>query len=192
MKKELDGIRRASSANHQVPGRRQVTSGRSFPVVTGAAHRRRARAAAGRRLRVRCLADAVDLGRWHKPGAAIFPIAVGLLMAIAAISVLLERHGGADDPMPRDVLAACRRRSAAAASVMGAFAIYFLAMPLLGNLIASALFLLATMWLLSDDPDKSTLRLVALRGGDRAYVRGVLRAAAQGADARTGLKQWLF
>ena len=42
----------------------------------------------------------LSMGRWHKPGAAIFPIAVGLLLAISAISVLLERHGGADDPMP--------------------------------------------------------------------------------------------
>ena len=42
----------------------------------------------------------LSVGRWHKPGAAIFPIAVGALLAISAISVLLERHGGADDPMP--------------------------------------------------------------------------------------------
>ena len=43
--------------------------------------------------------------------------------------------------------------------VLGAFAIYFLAMPVVGNMVASALFLLATMWLLSDGPDKSIVRL---------------------------------
>ena len=39
--------------------------------------------------------------------------------------------------------------------VLAAFAIYFLAMPIIGNMIASALFLFASMWLLSDDPSKS-------------------------------------
>ncbi len=43
--------------------------------------------------------------------------------------------------------------------MLAAFAIYFLAMPVLGNMIASALFLLASMWLLSDDPDRSVVRL---------------------------------
>jgi predicted outer membrane lipoprotein len=43
--------------------------------------------------------------------------------------------------------------------VLAAFTIYFVAMPLLGNMIASAFFMLAAMWLLSDDPDKSMLRL---------------------------------
>ena len=99
------------------------------------------------------------MGRWHKPGAAIFPIAVGLLLAISAISVLLERHGGADDPMPATFSLPAGADLRRLLLVLAAFAIYFVAMPLLGNLIASALFLLATMWLLSDDPDKSVLRL---------------------------------
>ena len=45
--------------------------------------------------------------------------------------------------------------------LLAAFAIYFLAMPLLGSMIASALFLTASMWLLSDDPDRSVVRLAA-------------------------------
>ena len=99
------------------------------------------------------------IGRWHKPGAAIFPIAVGLLLAISAISVLLERHGGADDPMPETFSLPAGSDLRRLLQVLAAFAIYFLAMPLVGNMIASALFLWATMWLLSDDPGKSIVRL---------------------------------
>jgi hypothetical protein len=42
----------------------------------------------------------LSMGRWHKPGAAIFPLAVGALLAISGVLVLLERHGGASDPTP--------------------------------------------------------------------------------------------
>jgi Tripartite tricarboxylate transporter TctB family len=101
----------------------------------------------------------LSIGRWHKPGAAIFPIAVGLLLAISAISVLLERYGGAGDSMPATFSLPMGADLRRLLLVMAAFAIYFLAMPLLGNMIASAFFLLATMWLLSDNPDKSLLRL---------------------------------
>ena len=97
----------------------------------------------------------LSFGRWHKPGAAIFPIAVAALMAIAAISVLLERQGGADDPMPATFRCLPVPTCAGCCSVLVAFAIYFVAMPVLGNMIASALFLLAGMWLLSDDPNRS-------------------------------------
>jgi hypothetical protein len=101
----------------------------------------------------------LSVGRWHKPGAAIFPIAVGLLLAISAISVLLEKHGGADDPMPATFSLPAGADLRRLLKVLAAFAIYFLAMPLLGNMIASTLFLLASMWLLSDDPQRSVKRL---------------------------------
>jgi hypothetical protein len=101
----------------------------------------------------------LSVGRWHKPGAAIFPIAVGLLLAISAISVLLEKHGGADDPMPATFSLPAGADLRRLLKVLAAFAIYFLAMPLIGNMIASALFLLASMWLLSDDPKRSVVRL---------------------------------
>jgi hypothetical protein len=97
----------------------------------------------------------LSIGRWHKPGAAIFPLAVGLLLAISAISVLAERHGGAEDPNPATFSLPAGGDLRRLLLVLGAFAIYFLAMPVLGNMIASALFLLATMRLLSDDPDTS-------------------------------------
>jgi hypothetical protein len=99
----------------------------------------------------------LSFGRWHKPGAAIFPIAVAVLMALAAISVLLERHGG--DPMPATFTLPAGADLRRLLLVLAAFAIYFMAMPLLGNMIASALFLLASMWLLSDDPNRSIARL---------------------------------
>jgi hypothetical protein len=101
----------------------------------------------------------LSMGRWHKPGAAIFPIAIGMLLAISAISVLLEKHGGAGDPIPATFSLPAGADLRRLLLVMGAFALYFLAMPVLGNMIASALFLLAAMWLLSDDPDKSIVRL---------------------------------
>ena len=101
----------------------------------------------------------LSFGRWHKPGAAIFPMAVAALMALAAISVLLERHRGTDDPMPASFSLPDGADLRRLLSVLAAFAIYFLVMPFLGNMIASALFLLASMWLLSDDPHRSIVRL---------------------------------
>ena len=101
----------------------------------------------------------LSMGRWHKPGAAIFPIAVGVLLAISAISVLFEKHGSAGDSMPATFSLPAGPDLYRLLWVLGAFALYFLAMPLLGNMIASAPFLFATMWLLSDNPDKPVLRL---------------------------------
>ena len=134
----------------------------------------------------------LSMGRWHKPGAAIFPIAVGLLLAISAISVLLEKHGGADDPMPATFSLPAGTDLRRLLRVLAAFAIYFLAMPLIGNMIASALFLLASMWLLSDDPNRSLVRLaiyavVAALSFELFFVR-LLKVQMPG-----GLfKQWLF
>lgn len=98
----------------------------------------------------------LGFGRWHRPGAAIFPIAVGILVAIAAIAVLLERpetskaaHG---DHFTLPAGADLRKLVA----VLAAFAAYFVAMDTIGHMIASALFLFVAMALLSD---KSRLRL---------------------------------
>ena len=134
----------------------------------------------------------LSMGRWHKPGAAIFPIALGLLLTIAAISVMLEKHGGANDPMPATFSLPAGADLRRLLKVMAAFALYFLAMPLLGNLIASALFLLATMWLLSDDPNKSVMRL-SLYAMAMALVFEVFFVRLLKVQMPAGvLKQWLF
>jgi Tripartite tricarboxylate transporter TctB family len=130
-------------------------SGRSFPIVSG----RRIVAIVALVLAAAYTLYAwreLGFGRWHRPGAAIFPIAVGIMIAIAAISVLLERKQTSDElhgaaftlPGGTDL----RRLGL----VLGAFAIYFVAMELVGHLIASALFLFVAMATLSD---KSKLRL---------------------------------
>jgi Tripartite tricarboxylate transporter TctB family len=134
----------------------------------------------------------LSMGRWHKPGAAIFPIAVGLLLAISAVSVLLERRGGADDPMPATFSLPAGNDLKRLLLVLAAFAIYFVAMPLLGNMIASAFFLLAAMWLLSDDPDKSVLRL-AIYAVVSALVFEVFFVRLLKVQMPAGVfRQWLF
>jgi hypothetical protein len=134
----------------------------------------------------------LSIGRWHKPGAAIFPIAAGLLLAISAISVLLEKHGGTDDPMPATFSLPAGDDLRRLLSVIGAFAIYFLVMPFVGNMIASALFLLAAMWLLSEDPDKSIARL-AIYAAAMALSFEVFFVRLLKVQMPAGLfRQWLF
>ena len=101
----------------------------------------------------------LSVGRWHKPGAAIFPIALGALLAISGLSVLFERRGGDDGTMPAAFTLPAGADLGRLLLLLAAFALYFLAMPVIGNMIASALFLFASMWLLSDDPTRSLLRL---------------------------------
>jgi hypothetical protein len=57
-------------------------------------------------------------------------------------------------------------------------------MPVIGNMVASALFLFASMWLLSDDPTRSLLRLAIYADRHCAVLRMVLRPASESADAR--------
>jgi putative tricarboxylic transport membrane protein len=102
----------------------------------------------------------LSFGRWHKPGAAIFPIAVGALLAISALAVMFERHGGdKSEPVAFTLPAGADLRRLLL--LLTAFALYFLVMPIIGNMVASALFLFASMWLLSDDSGRSLPRLAA-------------------------------
>jgi hypothetical protein len=134
----------------------------------------------------------LSFGRWHKPGAAIFPLAVAALMALSAISVLLERHGGAADPMPASFTLPDGADLRRLLSVLATFAIYFVTMPVLGNMIASALFLLASMWLLSDDPNRSIVRL-AIYAVVIAVVFEVFFVRLLKVQMPAGVfKQWLF
>lgn len=102
----------------------------------------------------------LSVGRWHKPGAAIFPIALGALLAISGLSVLFERRGS-DGAMPATFTLPAGSDLRRLLMLLAAFALYFLMMPVIGNMVASALFLFASMWLLSDDPGRSPLRLAA-------------------------------
>jgi hypothetical protein len=102
----------------------------------------------------------LSVGRWHKPGAAIFPIALGALLAISGLSVLFERRGS-DGAMPATFTLPAGSDLRRLLLLLTVFALYFLVMPVIGNMVASALFLFASMWLLSDDPTRSLLRLAA-------------------------------
>jgi len=102
----------------------------------------------------------LSVGRWHKPGAAIFPIALGALLAISGLSVLFERRGS-DGAMPATFTLPAGSDLRRLLLLLAAFALCFLVMPVIGNMVASALFLFASMWLLSDDPGRSPLRLAA-------------------------------
>jgi hypothetical protein len=135
-----------------------VTPARSFPLPAA----RRVTALLALLLSALYLANAwqtLSVGRWHKPGAAIFPIALGALLAISALSVLFERRD--DGAMPTSLTLPAGADLRRLLLLLTAFALYFLAMPVIGNMVASALFLFASMWLLSDDPARSLLRLAA-------------------------------
>ena len=134
----------------------------------------------------------LSIGRWHKPGAAIFPIALGALLAISGLSVLLERRGDGDAAMPAAFTLPAGSDLRRLFLVLGAFALYFLAMPLIGNMIASALFLFVAMWLLSDDPARSLLRLaiyaIAIALSFEWFFVRLLQVQMPGGVFR----QWLF
>ena len=133
----------------------------------------------------------LSVGRWHKPGAAIFPIAIGALLAISALSVLFERRGG-DGTMPAGFTLPAGTDLHRLLLLLAAFALYFLAMPVIGNMIASALFLLASMWLLSDDPNRSIVRL-AIYAVVIAVVFEVFFVRLLKVQMPAGVfKQWLF
>ena len=133
----------------------------------------------------------LSVGRWHKPGAAIFPIAVGALLAISALAVMFERHGGdKSEPVSFTLPAGADLRRLLL--LLTAFALYFLVMPVIGNMVASALFLFVSMWLLSDDPIRSLLRLAAYAiaialSFEWFFVR-LLKVQMPGGV----LRQWLF
>jgi NADH:ubiquinone oxidoreductase subunit 6 (subunit J) len=128
----------------------------------------------------------LSIGRWHKPGAAIFPLALAALLAISALSVLLERRS--DDRFTLPAGADLRRLLL----LLAAFALYFLVMPVIGNMPASALFLIAAMWLLSDDPARSLLRIaiyaVAIAIAFEWFFVRLLQVQMPGGLFR----QWLF
>lgn len=132
----------------------------------------------------------LSVGRWHKPGAAIFPIALGALLAISELSVLFERRG--DGTMPATFTLPRGTDLGRLLLLLAAFALYFLVMPVIGNMVASALFLFAAMWLLSDDPTRSPVRLaiyaIAIAVSFELFFVRLLQVQMPGGVFR----QWLF
>jgi len=128
----------------------------------------------------------LSIGRWHKPGAAIFPLALAVMLAISALSVLLERRGDERFSLPAG--ADLRRLLL----LLAAFALYFLVMPVIGNLPASALFLFAAMWLLSDDPGRSLLRLAVYAIGIAVTFEWFFVRLLQVQMPGGLFRQWLF
>ena len=77
--------------------------------------------------------------------------------------------------------------------MLAAFAIYFLVMPVIGNMVASALFLLASMWLLSDDPQQVDRAARDLRHRDRGQFSNVFFVRLLQVQMPGGVfRQWLF
>jgi hypothetical protein len=133
----------------------------------------------------------LSVGRWHKPGAAIFPIAIGALLAISGLSVLFERRSG-DGTMPASFTLPAGADLRRLLLLLLAFAFYFVAMPVIGNMVASALFLFASMWLLSEDPSRSLLRIaiyaIAIAISFEWFFVRLLQVQMPGGLFR----QWLF
>ncbi len=98
----------------------------------------------------------LGFGRWRRPGAAIFPVGVGAMIAIASIAVLFERRDTSDDIHGISFTLPGGENLRRLVFLLGAFAVYFVAMDYIGHMIASALFMFVAMALLSD---KSRLRL---------------------------------
>ena len=129
----------------------------------------------------------LSIGRWHKPGAAIFPIArrpaAGDLGDLGAAGAARRRQRSDAATFALPAGADLRRLLL----VMAAFALYFVAMPLLGNMIASALFLLASDVAALGRPRQIGRCGCALYAVVMAVdVRGVLRATAARCRCRRG------
>ena len=134
----------------------------------------------------------LSFGRWHKPGAAIFPVALAVLLAISALAVLFERRGGDNGAQPATLMLPAGADLRRLLLLLGAFALYFLVMPVIGNMVASALFLFASMWLLSDDPARSILRIaiyaIVIAVAFELFFVRLLQVQMPGGVFR----QWLF
>ena len=89
----------------------------------------------------------LPFGELSRPGASLFPILVGVLLVIASLSTLREawRISVAEQvefPAGQD----CRRLLVLVAALF----VYILALPWLGQIIASSLFMILVMRVLSD------------------------------------------
>jgi hypothetical protein len=89
----------------------------------------------------------LPFGDMEQPGAAIFPVAVGLLLMLGSIATLWEgwkMESAAHVDLP---VAAGRKRLLC---LIGLLLAYFCTLPWLGQIISSALFCILLMRVLSD------------------------------------------
>lgn len=95
------------------------------------------------------LVMAFDLpfGRMDQPGAAIFPIIVGITLVLAAISTVVEGMRAGDEEEYALPAAAGRGRVALLVALLIG---YVLALPLLGQFVAGAVFIAVLMRSLSN------------------------------------------
>lgn len=89
----------------------------------------------------------LPFGRLDQPGAAMFPVGVGLLVALTSLMVIVE---GWRMPREEQVDIPDRPGLARIAGLLGALLGYLLLLPWLGQFIAGALFCAALLRLLSN------------------------------------------
>lgn len=89
----------------------------------------------------------LPFGELARPGASLFPIMVGVILAFASLSTLWE---GWRTTVAEQVEFPVGRDGLRLLVLVGALFVYILALPWLGQIIASSLFLILLMRVLSD------------------------------------------
>jgi len=89
----------------------------------------------------------LPVGELARPGAAVFPLLVGFLLVIGSLSTLWE---GLRTSTAEQVELPAGRDRLRLLVLLAALFVYIVALPFLGQLIASALFLILLMRVLSD------------------------------------------
>lgn len=89
----------------------------------------------------------LPIGELARPGAGVFPLLVGVLLVIGSLSTLWE---GLRTSTAEQVELPAGRDRLRLLVLLAALFVYIIALPWLGQLIASALFLILLMRVLSD------------------------------------------
>jgi putative tricarboxylic transport membrane protein len=89
----------------------------------------------------------LPFGELARPGASLFPIVVGVILSSASLSTLWE---GWRTPVDEMVEFPVRQDRLRLMVLVGALLVYIVALPWLGQIVASSLFLILLMRVLSD------------------------------------------
>jgi hypothetical protein len=89
----------------------------------------------------------LPFGELARPGASLFPIMVGAILALASLATLWE---GWRTMVSEQVEFPAGQDAVRLSVLVGALFVYILALPWLGQIIASSLFLVLLMRVLSD------------------------------------------